>query len=205
MTPNAGLGANTALESLAVLTNTLTTLLKTTNAKTKTDGKPLCPSLQDIESAFATYQSTRIPRVRETLRLADDMTRAHGWDSLLLKLMCLYIVPYLPERALADKIGKLISGAPRLDFLAWEGFEVGGRMKWEDADASAGEQGGLLGLCVRRRRSTKPWTAELFVAVGVLVAGIMLAYVLRARRTFWQSSDAHVDWQTGLELNDSKW
>ncbi|TAQ86977.1 hypothetical protein B7494_g4680 [Chlorociboria aeruginascens] len=108
MTPNVGLGGNTSMESVAVLANLLNKAIKS-----HPRGKP---GKTEIEAIFAQYQAERLPRVKKIIEFSGLVTKIQAWDSILLKVAS-RILPFMPERTLANETGKIIKAAPKLDYI----------------------------------------------------------------------------------------
>ncbi|RDW75335.1 hypothetical protein BP6252_06477 [Coleophoma cylindrospora] len=111
MTPNFGQGGNQAIESVAVLTNTLASLLQ----------KSPSPSLPSLASALQTYESLRKKRANTVTRLSNLVTREDALAELKYTLRLLYLRPKFDNR-LGDMAAKLQGAAPLL-----EDFEIPAR------------------------------------------------------------------------------
>lgn len=103
MTPNAGQGGNSAIESAVTLANHLTELLQM-NSLPRTD---------EINKCFQAWEKVRRARVTKIMAAANDLTRLEAGATLKHRIIGLHILPYirtiLLERSSAD-----IVGVPRL-------------------------------------------------------------------------------------------
>lgn len=121
--PNMGLGGNSSMESVAVLTNHLRQMLADNNWRK--------PSSARLEKALAAYQEERLGRMKHIYRFSSNMSQ--GWKTPWFKFLSTWILPAIPDSMLAAEMAKIISGAPTLDFLAIK-QPPPGRIPWEDAD-----------------------------------------------------------------------
>ena len=127
ITPNIALGGNSGMESVVVLTNLLNRTLK------EHQGGRL--SRATINAVFHEYQEIRLPRMRHIMNFSSLVSRTQGWDNWLLKATSIYIMPYLPQRKLANDLGEIIRKAPSLDFVPLGPWNKG-LLEWEDVQKS---------------------------------------------------------------------
>lgn len=122
MTPNAGLGFNSGVQSAAALTNALRGILLRDSKNV--DSKAL-------EDAFESYQDLRKPHAKKTIDLSALYTRVVAWDNPVWKLADRYIMPYVNGDVLLLKllVSGLIKDGVVLDFVGEENFKEG-RVKW---------------------------------------------------------------------------
>ncbi|KAF3011507.1 hypothetical protein E8E14_008309 [Neopestalotiopsis sp. 37M] len=118
--PNMGLGGNSSIESVAVLTNHLHDMLKDTKGKR--------PSSSKLEETLAAYQSERVGRMKHIFRFSSAMSQ--GWRSPWYKFLSTWILPAIPDNMLAAEMSKIVSGAPKLDFVALKDGPHG-RIPWQ--------------------------------------------------------------------------
>ncbi|KAI5867263.1 FAD binding domain protein [Durotheca rogersii] len=144
--PNMALGGNASIESVSVLTNHLRQMLVDNHWKK--------PSSAEIEKALARYQKERLERMKMMLKFSSITNEAQNWPTVWYRILSTWLIPLLPQRVLADNLGRIISSAPKLDFLEVGEFPTG-RMPWkytanEDIKPSKSGYGGLsqLGLGV---------------------------------------------------------
>ncbi|CAN8104628.1 unnamed protein product [Discula destructiva] len=133
VTPNMAFGGNSSIESVAVLTNHLRQLLVEQPAGTK-------PSAEQLEQTLSKYQEERKPRMNEIFKFSGEVTRAQAWANPWYKFMATWVVPLMPERTFGDYLGKIISAAPKLDFIEVGEFPSG-RIPWKMADGIRGKDG----------------------------------------------------------------
>ncbi|KAI8065539.1 FAD binding domain-containing protein, partial [Gongronella butleri] len=86
MTPNAGQGGNSAIESVAVLTNELKRMLDAQQLSTRH------PTEQQLAAIFERYQKKREKRVKSILKFANNMTRQHALEGPVDKFVALYLI-----------------------------------------------------------------------------------------------------------------
>ncbi|KAL8847074.1 MAG: hypothetical protein Q9221_007861 [Calogaya cf. arnoldii] len=123
ITPNMALGGNSGMESVVVLTNLLHRNLASSS--------PSKPSSHALTQVFQTYQDQRLPRMRHIMEFSRLITRTQAWDNWFLKMLSIWVLPYLPQRKLANDLGEIIRKAPMLDFVPLGDWEDG-LMEWED-------------------------------------------------------------------------
>ncbi|PVH72165.1 FAD/NAD(P)-binding domain-containing protein [Cadophora sp. DSE1049] len=104
--PNIALGGNSGMESVVVLCNHLERMMK--NKET--------PSSATIDKVFAAYQDERLDRMKQISNLSSFITRIQAWDSLWHRFLGTWVLPLQPDRAMADQMGEIMRGAPKLDF-----------------------------------------------------------------------------------------
>ncbi|KAL2860081.1 hypothetical protein BJX68DRAFT_251884 [Aspergillus pseudodeflectus] len=102
MAPNTGQGANCAIEDAAALANAL-------SLATKHDSHP---SQATIHSLLKSVNKTRLARVQEISKSARLVVRLHARESLALRLVGRYYLPYSGDLP-ADTASKLIARAAR--------------------------------------------------------------------------------------------
>jgi 2-polyprenyl-6-methoxyphenol hydroxylase-like FAD-dependent oxidoreductase len=108
MTPNAGLGGNSAIESAAALANALYDLRKSNINKN--------PSRKDIEASLATFQKGRQERVSAIVTLANKVTRIHALKSWSDKFTAYWAMPLLGD-TVSDLATDMYIGAIKIDYL----------------------------------------------------------------------------------------
>jgi 2-polyprenyl-6-methoxyphenol hydroxylase-like FAD-dependent oxidoreductase len=137
MTPNIGLGGNTAFESVTVLCNHLRRML---------DARPGAkPTKKELEHCFQTYQDEHRARVVSIVQVSKLITRIQAWDSLLNRFLSVWLLPFLPDRALADMLSYFVQGSPKLEYLSADGFPRG-QVLWHDRNAASAWTNPMLKL-----------------------------------------------------------
>ncbi|OTA86299.1 hypothetical protein M434DRAFT_24241 [Hypoxylon sp. CO27-5] len=106
VTPHSGLGGNSAIEKLSQAT---------------------------LQHVFAAYKSERYARMKQILDLSNTMTRVQAWDSAWHKFLARCVFPRLPDTFSPDSLGKIIRGAPRIEFINMVDFPRG-RLEWKDEE-----------------------------------------------------------------------
>ncbi|KAK2624713.1 hypothetical protein QTJ16_005906 [Diplocarpon rosae] len=123
VTPNIALGGNSGMESIVVLSNHLRHMM------IQQQGSK--PSLATLQRVFSAYQSERHLRVKEIMEFSSLITKVQAWDTPFHKFLANWVLPLQPDRAIADQLGQIIRGAPKLDFVSTRGFSAGS-MGWND-------------------------------------------------------------------------
>jgi hypothetical protein len=121
MTPNAGQGGNTAIESAALLTN----LLYRTRAE-KHD-TPLIAD--DFTKIFAEYQTLQKPRAETMFEASTLLTRIQTYETGTLRFLSTYGLPILGDSFQINIASGLVLGGVKLDFLDKE--LRSGKIPWE--------------------------------------------------------------------------
>ncbi|KAL9030775.1 MAG: hypothetical protein Q9196_001125 [Gyalolechia fulgens] len=142
ITPNMALGGNSGMESVVVLTNLLHTHLSATNFNS--------PSRHTLNSLFQQYQDQRLPRMKHIMEFSRLISRTQAWDNWILKMFTIWVLPYLPQRKLADDLGEIIRKAPMLDFVPLGEWKEG-RLEWEDMKVKDGRERKTKTLVPRSR------------------------------------------------------
>ncbi|KAK7743714.1 hypothetical protein SLS62_010493 [Diatrype stigma] len=125
VTPNLALGGNSAMESVVVLCNLLQKMVAgQENAR---------PSLETLTKAFAAYQNERHGRMKVIVDLSARATRMEAWDHMLDKFVTTRVMPYIPHHFLVKQLGRIITPAPKLDYVSLEGF-ARGKTPWKYDD-----------------------------------------------------------------------
>jgi hypothetical protein len=128
MTPNAGFGANCAIESAACLANVLDMLMHQ-----KRDDHP--PAYSNIQKAFGEYQNSRIGRVKAAFETSYFFTRFQALDSTLYKILYTQISPVLGEDFEINALTNIVIGGSPLTFIDYKGKE--GTVPWGGWNLSA--------------------------------------------------------------------
>ncbi|KAL9095957.1 MAG: hypothetical protein Q9165_001955 [Trypethelium subeluteriae] len=127
MTPNIGLGGNTAIESIVVLTNILNRAIRD-----HPHGKPDRAALQKL---LAEYQNKRRKRLQEFIDFSSLATKMQAWETTWYKILS-RVVPFLPDNSFAKQASNLFKAAPKLDFVPVPGNPQG-TVKWNDEVAGS--------------------------------------------------------------------
>ncbi|KIA75418.1 hypothetical protein HK57_00138 [Aspergillus ustus] len=107
MAPNTGQGANCAIEDAAALANAIGVAIKHNHH----------PSQATIHSLLQSFNKARLARVQGIYKSARLVVRLHARESLALRLVGRYYLPYSGDLP-ADTASKLIVGGEQLTFLA---------------------------------------------------------------------------------------
>jgi hypothetical protein len=122
--PNMGLGGNSGIESVVVLTNHLHQFLA--------DNNQAKPSGAELQKVFHAYQTERYDRVNNIYKFSNFVNEAQGWSTWWYWFMSTWLVPLLPQRLLADQLGGILSAGAKLDFVDVGNFPSG-RMPWKNS------------------------------------------------------------------------
>ena len=72
--------------------------------------------------------------MKEIMDFSSLLTKLQAWDSVLLRFLATWVIPYQPDRRVADQLGDLIRKAPKLDFAdVGPGF-ARGKLAWADEE-----------------------------------------------------------------------
>jgi hypothetical protein len=116
------------MESIVVLCNHLQrTLANHSGAR---------PSRASLKAVFSAYQKERESRMKEILDFSSLITRLQAWDSFTLRFFATWIVPYQPDRRIADQLGDIIKRAPKLEYVDVGNDFKTGTVPWEDTKES---------------------------------------------------------------------
>ncbi|CZR65573.1 uncharacterized protein PAC_15473 [Phialocephala subalpina] len=108
MTPNAGNGGNSAIESAAALANSIKSLL----GDSGTDK----PSLPAIVNCLKEYHASRKIRTSQIIKSGNDLTRLHALKDFKNKVMAHYVVPHSGDFA-ANLMSDTMIGATLISYL----------------------------------------------------------------------------------------
>jgi 2-polyprenyl-6-methoxyphenol hydroxylase-like FAD-dependent oxidoreductase len=151
MTPNAGAGGNSAIESAAALANALYDLQKSNLNKH--------PSRKDIEAGLTAFQKSRQERASAVLKLANKVTRIQALRTLSDRILSLWAMPLLGDFG-ADLGVDLYIGATKLDYLPVPERSLKGNMPF-NPDHGIGRNESYL----KRLLLALPFVAVMSVAV----------------------------------------
>ncbi|KAL8636015.1 MAG: hypothetical protein Q9228_006546, partial [Teloschistes exilis] len=124
MTPNIGQGANSAIESAAVLANNLNDMIRRRGIK--------APTTKQLESSLKAFADSRLPRAKDTVKSAGFLTRLQARDGIGLRFLGRYIVPFAGDFP-ADQASSVVRAAPQLDYLPLpgRGGDYWGQRQWQ--------------------------------------------------------------------------
>lgn len=161
ITPNLALGGNSGMESVVVLTNLL--------HRTLASHSPSKPSHEALTKVFQAYQDERLPRMRHIMEFCRLISRTQAWDNWFLKMLSIWVLPYLPQRKLANDLGEIIRTAPMLDFVPLGDWNEG-LMEWEDMkEEKKAKKDGVASGVFREFPVASLWVTLL---VGLLLWGL---------------------------------
>ena len=98
------------------------------------------PSRAALNSMFAAYQKEREPRMNEVMQFSSMLTKLQAWDNVFLRFLATWVIPYQPDRRIADQMGELIRKAPKLDFVDVGPEFAKGKMAWADDERDLDRQ-----------------------------------------------------------------
>lgn len=126
VTPNAGFGGNTAIESAAVLSNLLSQAINTNKGTL-----PLAEN--EISAIFKQYHQIRVSKVSQACTLSAIMTRIEAMDNWLYRMAAVRVLPSLGEEKFFMLEAEMLLGADRINFIPdktqpsiipWQGWTV---------------------------------------------------------------------------------
>ncbi|KAF2499175.1 FAD/NAD(P)-binding domain-containing protein [Lophium mytilinum] len=123
VTPNLAFGANSAMESVAALSNGLNRALEN-----QLDSKL---SRKQISMVFQDYQRKRIGRVTKAYNFTGGFTRISAWDGPLNRFIASWILPVTAHDVIADKFTRLIRGGVKLTYVPYKETRSGS-VRWDD-------------------------------------------------------------------------
>ncbi|KAJ5738611.1 monooxygenase [Penicillium malachiteum] len=106
MTPNAGYGGNSAIESAASLSNYLTRLLKCNPS----------PETEDIDTCLQNWQTHRQLRLGKVWKSSHGLTRLEACETLKDRIIALHLLRFL-KNTMINRASAIIVGAERLESL----------------------------------------------------------------------------------------
>ncbi|KAJ5613840.1 monooxygenase [Penicillium herquei] len=107
MTPNAGYGGNSAIESAASLTNYLTQLLK----------RKASPGTVDIDTCLKSWQAHRQLRLAKVWKSSHALTRLEACETLKDRIISLHLLRFL-KNTMINRASAIIVGAERVESLS---------------------------------------------------------------------------------------
>ncbi|KAI9164120.1 FAD-dependent monooxygenase DEP2 [Paramyrothecium foliicola] len=125
VTPNIALGGNSAMESIVVLCNHLQRMIRAQHGAK--------PSLATLEKTFKAYQTERHARVKGVMELSGLITKVQAWETPFHKFLATWALPLQPDRTVANQLGEIIRGGPKLEYVELKDF-ARGRLPWKDEE-----------------------------------------------------------------------
>ncbi|GAB1217086.1 hypothetical protein ATERTT37_006309 [Aspergillus terreus] len=113
VTPHAGLGGNTAIESAAALVNLICDGLR--------EKGPLAMSCEDVGAILEKYQNTRNKRVAKVHTISFASARLQGLESYLWRALAVIFVPLMGEEFEVSGCSDLLLGGAPLRFIPYKG------------------------------------------------------------------------------------
>ena len=93
------------------------------------------PSKATIHTMFSAYQKEREPRMKEIMDFSSLLTKLQAWDNVWLRFLATWVIPYQPDRRIADQLGdSIIRKAPKLCFVDVGPEFKRGKMTWADEE-----------------------------------------------------------------------
>lgn len=175
MTPNAGFGANCAIESAACLANVFDKLIH----QTQDDD---LPTYSEIQRIFAEYQQLRMGRVKAAYETSYFFTRFQALDNKLLEIIYTRITPMLGEDFEINALTNIVLGGSALTFVDYKGRE--GTVPWGGWDLLANMKANHLPIM-----STK---ACLLRYIALATAGSWLVRDLASATGFMDREPLHL-------------
>ncbi|OOQ83533.1 FAD binding domain protein [Penicillium brasilianum] len=159
MTPNVGLGGNSAMESIVLLSNLLNRAIQI-----HPGGRP---DIKLVEQVLSEYQTLTNERMRQIIDFSNLATRIQAWDTLFHKILS-RVVPFLPDTTFAKQAAQLIKASRKLEYVQLPKRAVRGTMPWDDE----------LHLALSESKSGKENSAASFQGIPILVLCMALSCFL---------------------------
>ncbi|KAL4881328.1 hypothetical protein BJY04DRAFT_227936 [Aspergillus karnatakaensis] len=141
LAPNTGQGGNSAIEDAAALANALKKALDTTSSNFS-----ISPPNTILQPLLRSFNETRLSRMQSISKSARLVLRLHARETLLLRLLGRYILPYSGNLT-ADLYSKVVASGEELTFLAPSAqARVGAG--WEEFHGKKGGLSRYLGLTI---------------------------------------------------------
>jgi 2-polyprenyl-6-methoxyphenol hydroxylase-like FAD-dependent oxidoreductase len=128
VTPNAGFGGSTAMESAVTLTNHLKKALDAHPSKK--------PSDVEMREALEGYQNERLGRVTEMFWVSWTLTRLQAYDGWLMYMLQRWILPVLGLDFVGSQVAQSCCQAPQLNFVPYK--QRKGTLEWSDTKITMG-------------------------------------------------------------------
>ncbi|KAK1999780.1 FAD/NAD(P)-binding domain-containing protein [Colletotrichum falcatum] len=110
-TPSTGAGCNNGIIDVVVLANKL-------NRAFASSASPRAPSAGELAPVFQEYQDARREAVASSCRLSGNATATATWDTLLLKLLDLYILSSrLVQKFFVSRIASIAAATPVFNYI----------------------------------------------------------------------------------------
>lgn len=170
MTPNIGLGGNSGMESVVVLTNLLH---KAVNSSP--NGKP---DYNTLQSVLTEYQAERQIRMRQFIDFSGLATKLQAWETIWYKIMS-RVIPFLPDNTFAKQCTALFVKAPKLDFVPVPG-NIKGTVPWDDEVAELKTQEKPKPLLGKGVQNLLNWGTTPLLSLGVLLSFFFMVQGARA-------------------------
>ena len=122
VTPNAGAGGNSAMESAAALTNSIYSFVH--------GDKYGVFSFDEVSNALKRYHNSRKDRAKSIVEDANNFTRHEAFRSWKHRFLTLYFMPYSGD-FIANSWSNTIVGATKLDFLPRPKRTIGVNMPFD--------------------------------------------------------------------------
>ncbi|KAI1444244.1 FAD/NAD(P)-binding domain-containing protein [Annulohypoxylon stygium] len=107
VTPNIALGGNSGMESVVVLCNNLSRMLKEQGG--------VKPNQATIEKYLEKYQEEQRHRIWWIMKFSGLITNVQAWESWFAKFVALWVLPLLPDRSIALALSIIVWTAPSLE------------------------------------------------------------------------------------------
>ena len=135
MTPNFGFGFNNGASDAVTLVNELRRLLVAPTDVGGEQRRPLPPSRQELDDAFARYQAARDGPVRYEYDMSATKIQMSAWPSAFFWLVDRYVVGNIPGfyAFSTTMLAKNMALSPVLDFVEHEEPFAPGKIAWAHA------------------------------------------------------------------------
>jgi hypothetical protein len=186
VTPNAGHGGNTAIESAVTLANLLYDVTRST-------GRASGLSYQEAEAVLEQYQNTRYDRVAKACAMSAMATRLQAMDNLMWKCLGQGILPLFGDEAEVNASSELLLGGEPLRFLNYKGRT--GTIPWEGWNPEA-----LTESAARLSFGPRILSVLPAASIGAIVALYWIGYPLPMSLGAFVDTRPHGDFETFINF-----
>lgn len=92
------------------------------------------PSAATLRRVFQKYQAEQHSRIKNVMDYSGRITGVQAWDGMVPKFVANWVLPLVWDSFVADDLGKIISGAPMLNYVDCPA-SFQGRMAWKNVKA----------------------------------------------------------------------
>lgn len=180
MTPNAGYGGNSAIESVAALANAIKDLVD--NMKSQ-HGTVHHPSATEVETTLQSYVQSRLERARTMIKVSGQITRLQAMAGPQQRFFVKYCIPHLGDFG-SNMIAEMVIGSAAIKYLPLPPRSYQGNTMPFNAEQGDGRQESKL----KRAALAIPFLVLFYVARRLLLLdalGPSIGQVLTSGKLPW--------------------